>query len=29
MREGSDKPPVARLRSAGAMVKGMMIWSLH
>lgn len=22
MREGSDKPPVARLRSAGAMVKG-------
>jgi hypothetical protein len=27
MREGSDKPPVARLRSAGAMVKGMMRWS--
>ena len=25
MREGSDKPPVARLRSAGAMVKGMRI----
>jgi hypothetical protein len=29
MREGSDKPPVARMRSAGAMVKGIMIWSSH
>jgi hypothetical protein len=27
MREGSDKPPVARMRSAGAMVKSMMIRS--
>ena len=27
MHEGSDKPPVARLRSAGAMVKGMWIGS--
>ncbi|KAG9592227.1 hypothetical protein KCU60_g10291, partial [Aureobasidium melanogenum] len=25
MREGSDKPPVARLRSAGAMVKGKLL----
>lgn len=29
MREGSDKPPVARLRSAGAMVKGMVTWSSY
>lgn len=29
MREGSDKPPVARQRSAGAMTKGMFLCRSH